>query len=238
VVSRHFAHLGSTIIACEPQNLGLAEVLSDSGIRDAPVIDQWIPVVSAGQVTATSVAPAAIFGSERSASLEDFVEGLSSFARSTGFGKRGSAVIVGTANEFLHNVLSHGEAQNAAAVVIVFTRRRPRILQVGIADDGIGIPTSLVTQRRHDWVSEFSDALATRAVLRGALSGRPEDALGALTGGGVARIVQRLSHELHARVIMRSGAALVRVGASTGNVEINRLSYGHGTQVRIEVPIP
>lgn len=238
VVSRRFAQMGSTVLACDAHSAALARVLTESGIRESSNIAEWIPVTPAGQITVANVAQAAIFGPGRTASVEEFMDGISSAVRSTGFTKRSSSAVVGAANEFIQNVLSHGEAQNAAATALMFLRRRPRILQIALADDGIGIPTSLVAQPRHGWVTEFSDAFATRVALRDALSGRAEEAPGAFTGGGMARIVRRLLTELTATITLRSGAALVRVSPSRSSADVHRLTYGHGTQIRLDIPVP
>lgn len=102
----------------------------------------------------------------------------------------------------------------------------------------MGIPTSLLTQVRHARLAEYSDALATRAALRDPLSGRSEEMVGAFTGGGMARMVKRLVTDAGATVTFRSGAALVRINPSSGDDPVvSRLTYGHGTQTRIEIPI-
>lgn len=238
VVSRRFAQMGSTVLACDAQSAALARVLTESGVRESSNIARWVPATPVGQITVRNVAQAAIFGPGRTASVEVFMDGISAAVRMNGFAKRAGSVVVGATNEIIQNVLSHGEAQNAAATALMFVRRRPRILQIALADDGIGIPASLVAQPRHAWVTEYSDALATQAALRDALSGRAEDAPGAFTGGGMARIVRRLVTQHGATITVRSGAALVRFSPSRSSADIRRLTYGHGTQIRVDIPIP
>lgn len=238
VVARHFAHRGCRVLACGASGAALNRVLADSGAREASACTAWVPVSAMGQVNVQSLAPIAIFGPARHPSIDTFTDALSARSRECGLANRAAAAVVGVTNEFLHNVLSHGDVRHAAAAALLFTRRRPRVLQIGLADDGVGIPASMQAQPRHAWMADFFDTLTARAVLRGALSGRPEDVPGAFTGGGMTRIVRRLLSDLKATVTLRSGAALLQLHGNTDDSRDTRLTLGHGTQTRIEIPLP
>ncbi len=238
VVGRHFSQKGCSVLACGTQNSALEKTLVESGVHQGSACAAWIPTPSTGQINCQSLAPAAIFGPDRNPSIDAFIDALSSRSRECGLKGRGASAVVGATNEFLQNVLSHGGASNAAAVALMFTRRRPPVLQIGIADDGMGIPASLVAQVRHVWMAEYSDVLAARAALRNPLSGRSEDMAGAFTGGGMARMAGRLVADVGATVTVRSGAALVQLSPRfADHPRMSRQTYGHGTQTRIEIPV-
>ncbi len=233
VVARHFGERGSTVYACEASNASVAMALRTSGVALGGRCAGWARAAAAGQVSFRSVAPAALFSAERDPSMDDYVDGLSASMRELGLPKKTSVAVMGVSLELLQNVLSHGEARNAAAAALLFARRRPRVLQLGVADDGIGIPGSVRGHSRYGWITELSDAVATRTLLRDHISGR-EESEG--SGGGLSRLVQRVLRDFGARVRLCSGSAFLALAHGT-RPEMGRLTHGTGTQIRIEFPI-
>jgi hypothetical protein len=144
--------------------------------------------------------------------------------------------IMGTTHEVLHNVLSHAGATHGAATALLFPRRRPKILQIGIADDGLGIAGTVLRDPHHEELAWFSDARVTGAVIRDNLSGRGAVSGEREGGGGLARVVKRLLLETASKVFLRSGAALVVLRSEDPeHFLFHRLTYGTGTQIRLEL---
>lgn len=135
--------------------------------------------------------------------------------------------------EIAQNIRSHANARHAALCVVVERRRRPPRLQVGVADDGIGIPNSILNDPRHGWLDSFSPARATETVVMRQLSGR-----GADQGGGVlGDLYETLLAESGATVTLRSGAGWVRISGADRESRHESLTYGLGTQVLVELPL-
>jgi hypothetical protein len=189
----------------------------------------------AGGAPVDLLAPMAVFGPDSNDSVDLFCDELSASLRRLETPRRTLLAVMGTTQELLHNVLSHASARHASAVALLHVRKRPRVLQVGIADDGVGIAGAVLHQERHRWLEWFHDTSVTEAVLQQALTGRPS-APEAGNGGGMARIIRRLLSESASTVMLRSGAALILLRSTTPDrCERHTLTYGAGTQVRLEI---
>jgi hypothetical protein len=133
----------------------------------------------------------------------------------------------------LQNVLAHSGAQHACAVALVHPLKRPPEVEVGIADGGRGIASGVLSQERHGWLFSFTDGAVTAAALTRGLSGRAEDD----GGGALAGLIRGLIRECGATVVVRSGAALLRLNPPDGRCAPCNLSCGWGTQTLIRVRI-
>lgn len=235
VLVRRLSAMGVRVIACQPLGTAVSEVLKCSGVRSVCGPTEWVPCPCEKGFAAESLAPAAIFGPDANDSVDDFCDGLSTAIRRLGVVRRTAAAVMGTTHELLHNVLSHAHAQHAAATALLLPRKRPQVLQIGVADDGIGITGSVLRHERHQWLSWFHDASVTEVVLHQALSGR-EAAVDGGGGGGLANILQRLLRETPATVLLRSGAAYITLRSTApDHFEKTALTYGAGTQFRLEL---
>lgn len=239
VLGRRFCAGASRVIICAPASRAISTALIRSGLRESLPGAIWVPCAATGTVTFEPVARAAVFGPDANDSVDDFCDDLSAALKNLGAPRSTSRAVTGISHELLHNVLSHSDAMRAAAAALLFPRRRPRVLQIGLADDGVGIADSVLRQERHAWLGWFSDANVTQSVLRRRLSGRADTQEGAESGGGMARMVERLMGDAPARVLMRSGAALVAIEReSPTRLLTSRLTFGTGTQFRVEVRLP
>ena len=235
VLHGHLTTAGIQLIVCAPASKTVSLLLEQSGVHAYCGGGTWVPSTPARGVSCECVASAALFGPEANESVDKFCDDLSDTIKRLAVGRGPARAVTGTTYELLHNVLSHANAGHAAAAAILFSRKRPPVLQVGVADDGIGIAGAVLSHPRHEWLQSFHDASVTETVLNQTLSGRTTT-LDSGTGGGVARIIKRLLRETTATVMFRSGAAMVTLRSTAPDrFEKTALTYGSGTQVRLEL---
>jgi hypothetical protein len=226
---------GVRVIAAEPGVGAIREILTDSGLRARCNGLEWVPCDACSRGAGRSVARAAVFNAAANESIDEFCDDLSETLVNLRVARDTSRAVTGTTFEMVHNVLSHAGAAHGVAAALLFPRRRPAVLQVGIADDGPGIAEAVLRHPRLRWLGWFSDAGVTASVLRGNLSGRGAEAGAEEGGGGLARAVKRMLRETESEVIVRSGAALVTLGSDDPErFSMRRLTYGTGTQIRIQ----
>lgn len=233
-LAQQFVRDGVRVIVPEPAVEAIRGILTESGLRAGCEGLEWVPCEASGRGAGRSVARAAIFSALANESVDDFCDDLSATLEELRVPRVTARAVTGTTFEMVHNVLSHAAAPHGAAIALLFPRRRPKILQVGIADNGLGIPEALLRHPRHEWLGWFSDAEVTTRVLSGNLSGRGAEE----GGGGLARAVKRMLTETPSRLLLRSGAALITLESSSPERFIRRrLTYGTGTQIRMEFQI-
>src|SRR5690349_6647272 len=163
---------GLRVIACEPSVGAIAQVIRQSGVHAACQPLTWIPCTCDKSRTVESLAPIATFSSESNETIDLFCETLSEGLKQVGLSRKQAAMVMGTMQELLHNVLSHANAAHGVAASLLFPKKRPKVVQIGIADDGAGIPETVLRQGRHEWLQWFHDASVTEVVLSQALSSR------------------------------------------------------------------
>lgn len=235
VLVRHLLAKGVRVIACRPADGAIAAVLERAGILVACGPITWVKCAACTPSAVEAIAPAAVFGSESNDSVFVFCDELSAALKRLALTRSVRQAVMGTTQELLQNVLSHASASHAAAMALLLPRKRPKVLQIGVADDGLGIPGSVLRQERYRWLGWFHDASVTEVVLSQALSGRPSTAESA-NGGGMARIIKRLLRETTSTVMLRSSAALITLRSNAPDrFERRALTYGAGTQIRVEL---
>lgn len=238
VLARHLVGSGVHVIATEPELEDIREVLVQSGIRARCDGVAWVSCATSGRPSVRSGARAALFTASWDASVDDFCDDLSATLVRLAVPRRARCAVMGTTHEMLHNVFSHAGARYGGATALLFPGRRPKVLQIGIADDGLGIAATVLRHPRHEWLGWFSDARVTGAVLRDSLTGRGAESGEEAGGGGLARIVKRLLSETTCKIIVRSGAALIVLRSGDADRFVpHRLTYGTGTQLRLELQL-
>lgn len=137
--------------------------------------------------------------------------------------------------ELVQNTKAHANASVAAMSAMLFPRRRPAMLQVAVADDGVGIPASLQTHPRYAWLGLVSDASAVESVYAARWSRRAPAA-----GGGVlGELLQLLLAEYESRIVVRSGSGHVCVTSRRPTrASCHSFSHGFGTQHLLEIRRP
>lgn len=231
VLERRLIAAGVKVFVCAPSAASVAHVMDQTGVRAACVSTEWIACECTGRITIESLARAAIFGPGTNDSVDTFSDDLASALHRPGLPRATTRAFMAVVHEVLHNVLSHSSADHAAAVALLFPSRHPAVAQVGVADDGIGISGHILAQPRHQWLGCFSDASVTETVLHEALSGRDSD-----TGGGMSFLVRRLLSDAESTVMVRSGSALLVLrNTAPGQYKKTALTFGGGTQFRIEL---
>jgi len=137
--------------------------------------------------------------------------------------------------ELAQNVLAHANARIAAICAVLHRRRRPPVLQIGLADGGIGIAASMMEHPRHAWLGLTSEASAVESVYVARMSRR-----GLEEGGGVLScILEDLLARYNSRVTVRSGGGHLAVSsAAPHRIVRTSASIGYGTQYLIEIRRP
>jgi hypothetical protein len=235
---------GVDVIACAPGDGDVAALLETSDIRASCPDVRWIACasryVNRARHCVESLAPAIPFGGALGRSpVRAFLASVGRVLGDLGIDGAETALATDAVAELLLNVLTHAGAEHASAAMLLHRRRRPRVVEIGVADGGTGIATNILAQPRHAWLAPLSDRAATAAVFEHALSGR-DDADG---GGGMTRIMRRLVDTCRATVTVRSGAAKIVLGhAGDGGLMAGRLrvaghTFGWGTQTRIALTL-
>lgn len=240
VLVRTLAGQGVRITVCEPADGDVIDALAASGVRDDLVARcgdvAWVACACDGRRRRVeALVPAAFFaGALGKGGVRALLLAMDAALARIGLAPERAALVSDALSELVVNVLRHAEAAHATVVVLLHCRRRPRVVEIGVADSGMGITANLLQQPRHAWLKLLSDRGATAAVFGGALSGRDADA----GGGGMTRIMHRLVNEGGAVVTVRSGAAKLTLAApSAGGLTMVGHTYGWGTQTRIAVPV-
>jgi hypothetical protein len=137
--------------------------------------------------------------------------------------------------ELLQNAGTHATGAWVSVVAVVHSRRRPVVLEIGIADSGEGMPKSVLSGPRLRWLVPLCDASVLEAFVANGFTSRAADA-----GGGALRdvVLKFLAVVPGGVVLIRSGSALIRIDrALARSIRPTQLSYGFGTQVRLEIPL-
>ncbi|HYW07859.1 MAG TPA: hypothetical protein VE913_12945 [Longimicrobium sp.] len=231
VLVRALEEAGFAIIVCEPSDGDLARALERSGLRHTHGNVVWIPCSRSRPGSAEAMAPAAVFGGTIGrGNVGQVFRDLDDALDHAGVEDRQACLLSAVATDLVQNVVAHSGGAPAAAVAVLRTRCRPRVIEFGIADGGVGIATHLLSQERYGWLLPFTDATVTATVFAQALSGRAADA----GGGGLSRLIRRLRDDCGATVVIRSGAGLISLaGPSSSRCTSNRLSCGWGTQTLV-----
>jgi hypothetical protein len=235
VVMRVLREAGFHVVLCEPSDGDIALALDQSGLRSACKGLTWIP--SSGSTTRriTAVTSAALFGGALGGgNVQEFSWKLDDALDQIGLSQRRAGLLSAVTTDLVQNVLAHAGGVNASVVALLHTRRRPPVVEIGVADAGLGIAASLLSQERHAWLMPMTDAAVAEVVFGRALSGRSAEA----GGGGLSRLVRRLRDQCDATVLVRTGAALLDLSGPTSvKCTPQRLNCGWGTQVLVAVRV-
>lgn len=165
-----------------------------------------------------------------------FLNALKSGALAVGLDGDLAELVTSVTTEVLQNVFEYSGAEKAAAVALLWPRRRPAVLEIGVADGGLGIGGSVVSQPRHSGLGAFPESTQAEIVFAGGLSSRAPEAGG---GGGLSLILRDLVDRCGATVNVRSGAGRVEVSQlGRGLRPVRGTTYGWGTQTRIAIKVP
>jgi hypothetical protein len=256
VLAKKLASQNIHVIVCEPESVAIARFLDESGIKRLCDGVQWVPSLSSGRLTLQSIARAALFSPTDTGMLPDFLDDLSSFVKEADLGHSAALLVMAAAQDTIQNVLSHSSATAGATAATLLPQKRPMRLQLGIADDGVGIASSILSQQTHSWLAGFTDSSVTETVLHRKLTGRsrhakhfgesvtPDPMLSeaaetpGVSGGGMARLIRRLLDHDGVTIMIRSGTALLTMRSGLPDDYQRRdLTFGAGTQLLLEINI-
>ena len=134
-------------------------------------------------------------------------------------------------HELLQNVISHSSSRHAA-IGARAVAPRGKTIEIGLADDGVGIAAHVVAQSSHSWLSWLSDASVTETTLANQLSGRDPHS----GGGCLGEVMRAFLRQADADVTIRSGTAHVKfANARDFSVTKHNLTFGMGTQILIRI---
>jgi signal transduction histidine kinase len=225
---------GCQVTILSPAWSDLQQALAELGLCSWPPTVSWVEcdVVPTSRIQA--LVPAAIFGGPLGrGNIGEFLDGLSRELRRLNASKQPAELLEAAAIELTQN--SHAYATGARVVVVALMehRRRPRRIQIGLADAGPGISNHLLQRLEHERLAPFTDFTVVETVLAHALTGRVGG-----HGGGFSRLAERITKQHEGSVWVRSGEGLVRFGeGGGGRMSGVRLGAGFGTQVRVTLPI-
>jgi hypothetical protein len=146
---------------------------------------------------------------------------------------------MGITMEVVQNMLSHANATNCAVSAFYLGGKHPPVVQIGFADDGDGIASSLSENPDHHWATYLHDASVTENVLRHALTTRSElTTASERPSGGLSRLIDDLLSECRSEIYVRSGAAFI-VGSSDRAERWTKsyMDHGIGTQLRVAISV-
>ena len=235
ILVRTLVARGVAVVVCGPADGDIANALEASGIRATCGDVKWIFCDCRRRGRAEVLVPSSHFaGTLGRAALGPFLAATVTTLEGLQIRADHIALFADALMEILVNVVTHAGAEQATASLILHCRRRPRVIEVGLADSGMGIATNMLMQPRHAWLATMSDRAATEAVFGQALSGR--DA--ADGGGGMTRIMKRIVNACNSTLIVRSGAAkLTLTGPLQGGASLVGHTFGWGTQTRLTLPV-
>ncbi len=141
--------------------------------------------------------------------------------------------------DVIQNVVCHAEASYAAILGLHFHRKRPGLLEIGVADDGRGMADALLDQPDHRWMDQFLDVSLLENLFRRNLSSRSGMSDSASpASGGLGALLGILFSKAPVTVLVRSNRVLIQL-ASDGSIRRSHtLSCGVGTQLRIAIRLP
>lgn len=236
VLARVLQQRGRTVIICGPMALDLAAVVAESGLQQHSEPAIWISCDANGVRKSAPITPALLF---RSPALGPTVTELL-MAVETVMLRHSAApdaidLTTSLLMELLQNVGTHAAGAWASVVAVIHSRRRPAVLEIGMADSGDGLPKSVLSGPRLRWLVPLCDASILEAFVANGVTSRPID-----SGGGALRdVVLKFLDVVPAGVVLiRSGSALIRLDrALARSIRPTQLSYGFGTQIRLEIPL-
>jgi hypothetical protein len=220
------------VICCMPDSSSLASIVGDAQCpRLAGEKVRWISGAIPSSSSLKSLGPVLLLANGRGDGTGELLARVEHHMAAIGCEPEAeltSSLIV----ELIQNIQTHSGCANAAIVAVVLTRKRPPRIQVGIADDGMGLPANMITQPRHAWLGQFSDSSITEITLGQEMSGRSEG----LHGGSLGGLMRTFLSRTRCTVILRTGTAHMTMSSEASTFfRKQNLSYGIGTQLLLEI---
>jgi len=224
-----------SFVVCSPTHFGVSTALDRGGARtccgDAVC---WIRSESRGVAAVEEIAQCVVLARGEDQVVSTFLDELSASLTRLQLPKATRQLVMGLTHEVFQNVRSYAEANFVAAAAYYFQRRH--CLQIGIADDGVGIADTILRQDRHAELDWFSDARIVSLVLRRGLSGRAVAADGTVSGGGMSQLIPVVLNGVRSAIMLRSGRALLGLRSDSPKYPApQRFNFARGTQFRLEI---
>ena len=232
LLTRMLAAAGSKVFCCMPSAGSLTSLIiraSCASVADPGV--RWIPGALASSSSIDVVTGLLLLPRGKGDGISAALDSLETQMAKLGCQEL-AGVTTGLVIELLQNIQTHSSCGHAALAAVVFKRNRPPTLQIGIADDGMGLAANLLSDVRHSWLGQFSDASIAEATLGHGMSGRGAQS----TGGSLGGLMRTFLTETSSEVTLRTGAAhVVMSSADPTRYKKRNLTYGVGTQLLVAI---
>jgi len=232
VVATSLSNQGTQLIVCMPARSDLALVISDAIAGGIGSEITTIPVERTKSERVQCVTPSVWLADSSKSAIRDFCGGISAGLQRLIVSERVRKAIMAFATELVLNSLQHAHATRVKSTALLYTRRRPKVVEIGLADNGVGITESLVTTPTFARLSHLHDSSVVEFMLDQAASARSIANTNGVSRGGLGEAIKGLASVVDASVTVRSGRALVSLG-SDGRADYRHeaFDYGLGTQV-------
>jgi len=227
---------GCSVIVCGPMSRDLAAVVAESGLQQHSEPARWIGGDPTGARRSTSIAAAVLFRSPASGTaVTPFLMAVEAVMLRHSAGTHAIDLTASLLMELIQNVGTHAPGAWASLVGVLYCRRRPPVIEIGLADSGDGLPKTVLSGPRLRSLVPLCDVSLLEVFMANGVTSRPAD-----VGGGALRdvVLGFLDVVPTGVVLIRSGSALIRLDrALARSFRPTQLTYGLGTQIRIEIPL-
>lgn len=230
LLTRMLTGAGTKVFCCMPSTGPLTSLIIRANcVTVADPAVRWIPGVAPTPSSIDQIAGLLLLPCGKGEGISPFLDSLESQMANLGCQDL-AGVTTGLVVELLQNIQTHSACRHAALGATVLKRNRPPTVQIGLADDGIGLAANLLSDIRHSGLAQFPDASITEAALGHGLSGR-----GALsTGGSLGGFMRTFLAETRSELTLRTGTAhLLMSSENPSKYKKRDLTYGVGTQLLI-----
>lgn len=238
VIATSLLDRGTRVVVCMPAGSDLAQVVGDALAQAVRAEVTRITVPQTPSQRVQCVTPPVSLGLNSKPAIRGFCEGLSAGLQRRESAERTRKAIMAFATELVLNSLQHAQATSVRATALLYTRRRPQVIEIGLADNGVGITESLVSTPAFARLGHLHDTSVVEFVLDQAASARSMPDSAAASRGGFGQAIKALVETVTASVTIRSGRALLTVG-SDGRADYRREAFDHGlgTQVLASIRV-
>ena len=227
---------GQILIVCSPSASDLAGIVMEAGLQETCTHARWIASQASGRRMTRIASPSLVFDSPIAGhEVLAFFTAIEAVLERNKLPPDSVDLTTSLLMELLQNISTHAVGACASVVAVVHSRRRPAVLEIGLADSGKGMPSTVLTSPRLQWLVPLCDASILEAFVANGFTSRPLEA-----GGGALRevVLKFLDMVPGGVILIRSGSALIRLDLSLArSLRPTQLSYGFGTQLRVEIPL-
>ncbi|MHB1096396.1 MAG: hypothetical protein ACYC3F_09490 [Gemmatimonadaceae bacterium] len=237
VLMRHGANMGLELIVCGPSEPDLKRAVEAVSAMPDVTGGRWVQTTQRDTRPRVRVLSKQSVFSPCDGEPRGFLNGLSAWLNEQNVRASAKSAVISCVMEILLNIRTHSGADVAAAVVLELLHRRPHRLQIGFADNGIGIVNSMLENPHFAGLEALHPATAADSLLMGTRTRRDDGRTDEFRArGGLGQVVRCLVEGTRATAAVRSGSALLTFSCDPGFSRLKYyLDYGLGTVWKLEV---